>query len=262
MALAEDGVATLEWIDRYLERVRSLPVLAQVDPGEIRARLPEHPPEEGEPFADLLRDMDDLLLPGLTHWQSPRFFAYFATCASEPAILAQLLAAGLNNVGILWRTSPALQELEEVTLAWLAQLLGLPTRWHGQLEDGASISTLAALAAARHARPGHPSSCVPSTPIPPSRRPVASSVSRSARLPSTTPFAFASSRSNSGMRVRQSPPWVRRRRRRSIPSGHSPMPVHERASGSTSTPRTPARRWCARSSVGHSTGSTASTPSL
>jgi aromatic-L-amino-acid/L-tryptophan decarboxylase len=156
MALAEDGVATLEWIDRYLERVRSLPVLAQVDPGEIRARLPEHAPEEGEPFANLLRDLDDVLLPGLTHWQSPRFFAYFATCASEPAILAQLLAAGLNNVGILWRTSPALQELEEVTLAWLAQLLGLPPGWHGQLEDGASISTLAALAAARHARPGAP----------------------------------------------------------------------------------------------------------
>jgi aromatic-L-amino-acid/L-tryptophan decarboxylase len=153
MALVEHGAATLEWIDSYLKRVRELPVLAQVGPGEIRSRLPAHPPEQGEPFANLLRDLDDVLLPGLTHWQSPRFFAYFATCASEPAILAELLAAGLNNVGILWRTSPALQELEEVTLAWLAELLGLPPGWHGQLEDGASISTLAALAAARHARP-------------------------------------------------------------------------------------------------------------
>jgi aromatic-L-amino-acid decarboxylase len=152
-ALARDGLATLEWLERYLERVRELPVLAQVEPGEIRARLPEHPPEAGEPFADLLRDLDDVLLPGLTHWQSPRFFAYFATCASEPAILAELLVAGLNNVGILWRTSPALQELEQVTLAWLAELIGLPAGWHGQLEDGASISTLAALAAARHGRP-------------------------------------------------------------------------------------------------------------
>jgi aromatic-L-amino-acid decarboxylase len=152
-ALARDGLATLEWLERYLERVRELPVLAQVEPGEIRARLPEHPPEVGEPFADLLRDLDDVLLPGLTHWQSPRFFAYFATCASEPAILAELLVAGLNNVGILWRTSPALQELEQVTLAWLAELIGLPAGWHGQLEDGASISTLAALAAARHGRP-------------------------------------------------------------------------------------------------------------
>ena len=151
--LARDGLATLEWIERYLERVRELPVLAQVEPGEIRARLPAHPPDEGEPFANLLRDLDDVLLPGLTHWQSPRFFAYFATCASEPAILAELLVAGLNNVGILWRTSPALQELEEVTLAWLAELLGLPAGWHGQIEDGASISTIAALAAARHARP-------------------------------------------------------------------------------------------------------------
>jgi aromatic-L-amino-acid/L-tryptophan decarboxylase len=154
--LARDGLATLEWIERYLERVRELPVLAQVEPGEIRARLPVHPPEEGEPFASVLRDLDDVLLPGMTHWQSPRFFAYFATSASEPAILAELLAAGLNNVGILWRTSPALQELEEVTLAWLAELLGLPPGWHGQLEEGASISTLAALAAARHARPDDP----------------------------------------------------------------------------------------------------------
>jgi aromatic-L-amino-acid decarboxylase len=152
-ALARDGLATLEWLERYLERVRELPVLAQVEPGEIRARLPKHPPEAGEPFAELLRDLDDVLMPGLTHWQSPRFFAYFATCASEPAILAELLVAGLNNVGILWRTSPALQELEQVTLAWLAELIGLPAGWHGQLEDGASISTLAALAAARHGRP-------------------------------------------------------------------------------------------------------------
>src|SRR5919198_316523 len=94
------------------------------------------------------------MLPGLTHWQSPRFFAYFSTTGSEPAVLAELLAAGLNQVGILWRTSPALQELEEVTLAWLAELLGLPTDWHGQLEQGASQATLAALAAAREAKPG------------------------------------------------------------------------------------------------------------
>ena len=156
VALARDGAAVLEWLERYLERVRELPVLAQVEPGEIRAALPAHPPERGEAFEDVLRDVDDVLLPGLTHWQSPRFFAYFATCASEPAILAQLLVAGLNNVGILWRTSPALQELEELTLAWLAELFGLLSGWHGQLEDGASLSTLAALAAARHARPDDP----------------------------------------------------------------------------------------------------------
>ena len=152
--LRTDGAAALEWVASYLERVRDLPVLAQVEPGEIRASLPAAPPEEPEPFAAVLRDLDELLLPGLTHWQSPRFFAYFATTGSEPGILAELLAAGLNQVGILWRTSPALQELEEVTLAWLAQLLGLPDGLHGHIEDTASTATMAALAVARHARPG------------------------------------------------------------------------------------------------------------
>ena len=129
-------------------------MLAQVEPGEIRARLPASPPEQAEPFANVLRDLDDVLLPGLTHWQSPRFFAYFVSTASEPGILAELLIAGLNQVGILWRTSPALQELEEVTLDWLAQLLGLPPGLHGHIEDTASTATMTALAAARHAKPG------------------------------------------------------------------------------------------------------------
>ena len=130
-------------------------MLAQVEPGELRARLPASPPETAEPFASVLRDFDDVLLPGLTHWQSPRFFAYFSTTGSAPGVLAELLTAGLNNVGILWRASPALQELEETTLDWLAQLFGLPSGLHGHLEEGASISTLAALAAARQARPGN-----------------------------------------------------------------------------------------------------------
>jgi aromatic-L-amino-acid/L-tryptophan decarboxylase len=138
----------------YLERVRDLPVLAQVEPGEIRARLPASPPEAAEPFANVLRDLDEILLPGLTHWQSPRFYAYFANTGSEPGILAELLCAGLNQVGILWRTSPALQELEELTLDWLAQLLGLPEGLHGHIEDTASTGTMVALAAAREARPG------------------------------------------------------------------------------------------------------------
>ena len=110
----------------YLERLREFPVLAQVAPGDLRERLPASPPDRAEPFSAVLRDLDELLLPAVTHWQSPRFFAYFANTGSEPGILAELLIAGLNQVGILWRTSPALQELEEVTLDWLAQLLGLP----------------------------------------------------------------------------------------------------------------------------------------
>src|SRR5262249_10824125 len=130
------------------------PVLAQVAPGEIRARLPASPPERGEPFEAVLRDLDEILLPGITHWQSPRFFAYFAVTASEPGILAELLAAALNSVAILWRTSPASPELEAVTLDWAAQLLGLPPGWHGHIEDTASTSTLAALIAAREATGG------------------------------------------------------------------------------------------------------------
>jgi aromatic-L-amino-acid/L-tryptophan decarboxylase len=150
----EDGHAALEWAARYLENVGDYPVLAQVAPGEIRSRLPAEPPERPEPFADVLRDLDEILLPGVTHWQSPRFFAYFAVSGSEPGILAELLAATLNNVGILWRTSPASAELEALTLDWTARLLGLPAGWHGHIEDTASVSTIAALAAAREATGG------------------------------------------------------------------------------------------------------------
>ncbi|MBD0291583.1 MAG: aminotransferase class V-fold PLP-dependent enzyme [Thermoleophilia bacterium] len=149
-----DGALAVEWVARYLERVGELPVLAQPEPGEIRARLPAEPPEVPESFEAVLRDLDDVLLGGITHWQSPRFFAYFATTGSEPGILAELLVAALNGVGFVWRSSPALTELEELTLDWLAQLLGLPAAWHGHIEDTASTSTIAALAAARHARPG------------------------------------------------------------------------------------------------------------
>jgi aromatic-L-amino-acid/L-tryptophan decarboxylase len=149
--LRTDGLAALEWAASYLERVGELPVLAQVAPGEIRARLPSTAPEDGEPFAAVLRDLDDVLLDGVTHWQHPRYFAYFATSASEPAILAELVAATLNSVAILWRTAPAATELEGVVLEWVADLLGLPAGWHGHIEDSASTSTLAALIAAREA---------------------------------------------------------------------------------------------------------------
>lgn len=154
MSFREDGRAALDWVADYLEQVRELPVLARVEPGEIRARLPAAAPERAEPFDAVLRDLDDVLLPGITHWQSPRYFAYFATTGSEPGILAELLIAGLNQVGILWRASPVLQELEEVTLDWLRQLLGLPGEFAGHIEDTASVGTLAALVAARTAAPG------------------------------------------------------------------------------------------------------------
>ena len=136
MDLAEDGRAALDWVVDYLDRVEEFPVLAQVEPGQIRNALPKSPPDDPEPFANVLRDLDEVLMPGITHWQSPKYFAYFSITGSEPGILAELLMAALNNVGILWRASPALQELEEVTLDWLAQLLDVPSGWHGQLEEG------------------------------------------------------------------------------------------------------------------------------
>jgi aromatic-L-amino-acid decarboxylase len=146
-----DGHAAIDWAADYLERVGSLPVLAQVEPGDIRSRLPASAPDDPEPFANVLRDLDEVLLPGVTHWQHPRYFAYFATTASEPGILAELLAAALNTIAILWRTSPASTELESVVLDWVAALLGLPSGWHGHIEDTASTSTFAAIIAARSA---------------------------------------------------------------------------------------------------------------
>ena len=128
-------------------------MLAQVEPGWLLERLPESPPEAGQPFAALLEDLDRLILPAVTHWQHPRFLAYFANTASDPAILAELLTIVLNQVGILWRTGPALAELEERTMSWLGQLLALPPEWHGHIEDTASTATLTALAAARAALP-------------------------------------------------------------------------------------------------------------
>lgn len=149
----DDGSLALEWVASYLERVRELPVLARVEPGAVRTALPATPPDDPEPFSSMLRDLDDVLMPGLTHWQSPRFFAYFATTASEPGVLAELLIAGLNQVGILWRTSPALQELEELSVDWLRQLVGLPPDFAGHIEDTASSGVLATVMAARKLQP-------------------------------------------------------------------------------------------------------------
>ena len=147
----EDGYAAVDWAAAYRERVGKLPVLAQVSPGELSARLPASAPEQGEPFANILRDLDELIVPAMTNWQHPRFFAYFAITASQPGILAELLSATLNPVALHWRASPASTELELRVVDWVRQLLGLPDGWHGHIEDTASTSTLAALVAARHA---------------------------------------------------------------------------------------------------------------
>jgi aromatic-L-amino-acid decarboxylase len=155
VSFRDDLSLASDWADEFLRRVGDLPVTPDgLEPGDIRARLPEAPPEHGEPFAAMLRDLDEVIVPGLTHWNHPRFFAWFANTGSEPGVLAELLIAALNVNAFTWRSSPAATELEVTVLDWLAQLLGLPRGWHGHLEDTASTATVAALAAARTLRPG------------------------------------------------------------------------------------------------------------
>jgi aromatic-L-amino-acid decarboxylase len=143
------GHRLVEWIADYLEHSDRYPVLAQVKPGEIAASLPAAAPVEGEPFDRILDDFEKLIVPGLTHWNHPGFFAYFAISASAPGILADFLSSALNQQAMLWRTSPSATELEAVTVGWLRDLMGLPSSFGGVIYDTASISTLHALAAAR-----------------------------------------------------------------------------------------------------------------
>ena len=141
------------WVASYLDGIRDYPVLSQVEPGSIRRRLPAAPPERGESLDALLDDFESIVLPGITHWNHPRFFAYFGITASAPGILAELLIATLNVNGMLWRTSPAATEVEEVACDWLRQAIGLPEGFSGVINDTASTSTLYALTAAREAIP-------------------------------------------------------------------------------------------------------------
>jgi aromatic-L-amino-acid/L-tryptophan decarboxylase len=150
----QDAEAAIAWVADYLERVGELPVQARVRPGDVRSSLSASPPDQGEPFDAILRDLDEKILPGITHWNHPRFLAYFANTGSEPGILAELLAAALNVNAMLWSTSPAATEVEELAVDWLGQLVGLPDGLHGHIEDTASIATIAALASARELRPG------------------------------------------------------------------------------------------------------------
>lgn len=143
--------AAADWVASYLETVGDRPVLAQVAPGEIVASLPPSAPQQGESLEHILSDVDRLLMPGVTHWNHPSFFAYFGISGSGPGILGEMLSAALNVNAMLWRTSPAATELEQRVLAWVAEMLGLPRTWFGEITDTASASTLYALAAAREA---------------------------------------------------------------------------------------------------------------
>ncbi len=142
---------TVDWIADYLRDVREYPVLPRVEPGDLTARLPPQGPERGEPIDAILEDFRNLIVPGLTHWNHPRFFAYFSVSASGPGILGEMLAAALNINPMLWKTGPAATELEQVSLGWLRQWLGLPEEFFGIIHDTASTATFHAVLAAREA---------------------------------------------------------------------------------------------------------------
>ena len=143
------GHEIVDWIANYFERIEELPVLAQIEPGDLKAQLPSTPPTQGEPMEAILSDVDRLIVPALTHWNHPSFFAYFATSTSAPGIFGELLSAAFDVKSMLWRTSPASTELEEVVLDWLRQMLGLDAGMTGFIYDTASVSSMHAIAAAR-----------------------------------------------------------------------------------------------------------------
>ncbi|HUG43879.1 MAG TPA: pyridoxal-dependent decarboxylase, partial [Acidobacteriota bacterium] len=147
------GQRVLGWIAHYLENARDFPVLSTLDPGNVRDSIPDHAPDQGEEFAAIIDDFDRLILPGITHWNHPRFFSYFPSSASEAGILGEFLCAALNVNAMKWQTSPAATELESAVAEWMSRLLGLGRLW-GIIYDTASISTLHAMAAAREAVPG------------------------------------------------------------------------------------------------------------
>ncbi len=149
------GYAMIDEVARYMERVGDYPVRSQMQPGEVKAKLPEFAPETSESWEAIHRDIESIILPGLTHWQSPNFFAYFSANVSGPSILGELLSAGFGVQGMLWATSPACTEVETRVLDWLVHMLGLPEHFlsasegGGVLQDTASSATLAALLTAR-----------------------------------------------------------------------------------------------------------------
>src|SRR5437667_500904 len=143
------GYLAVDWVADYLASVEDYPVLARTEPGAIRRLLPASPPKTPESLESMLADLTSVIVPGITHWNHPAFFAYFAITGSGPGILGELLTAALNVNGMLWKTSPAFTELEEHVLDWLRQMLGLPADFKGIVYDTASTSTFHAFAAAR-----------------------------------------------------------------------------------------------------------------
>jgi aromatic-L-amino-acid decarboxylase len=149
------GHELVEWVAAYRERIESLPVQSPVRPGEIRAHFPAAPPEEGGGLGEIAAALDERVLPGITHWNHPRFFAYFPSNTSLSSVLADLVCAGLGAQGMSWQTSPAATEVEQVVMDWLRQMLGLSDAWTGVIHDTASTATLCALLCARERTTGH-----------------------------------------------------------------------------------------------------------
>jgi aromatic-L-amino-acid decarboxylase len=146
------GHAVVDWIADYRARVAERPVMSALEPGQVKASLPTHPPEDPEPFDAILRDLDAVVVPGLSHWQHPRFFGYFPSNGTLGSVLGDYLSTGLGVLGLAWQSSPALSELEEVATDWLRQMVGLSAAWEGVIQDTASTSTLLALLCARERR--------------------------------------------------------------------------------------------------------------
>ncbi len=143
------GYEVIDWIADYLDHADRFPVMSQSRPGDIKALIPDSAPEEGEPMETILADFRRDILPGVTHWNHPRFFAYFPANNSAPSILGEMLSAGLGVNAMLWQTSPAATELEEKVTSWLGEMIGLPEGFHGVIQDTASTTTLCALVCAR-----------------------------------------------------------------------------------------------------------------
>jgi len=145
----KNGHEIVEWIARYYEEIEKYPVKSRVRPGEIRSKLPPVPPSGGESFESFMKDFEEIIMPGITHWQSPNFFAYFPANSSPPSVLAEMLTAALASQCMIWETSPAAAELEERMMEWLREMTGLPSCFEGVIQDSASTATLAALITAR-----------------------------------------------------------------------------------------------------------------
>jgi aromatic-L-amino-acid decarboxylase len=144
----------VDWMAGYLENVESFPVKSSVTPGDILSRIPDNPPEHGEPFSNLMKDLDEIIMPGITHWQNPNFFAYFPANTSPPSILAEMIISTLGAQCMIWETSPAAAELEEKMMVWLRDMIGLPKDFEGVIQDSASTATLAAILTAREKKSG------------------------------------------------------------------------------------------------------------